>query len=594
MAKQTINVGTNQDDGTGDLLRVALIKVNDNFTEIYNELGGTSLSSLSFNSNVIGTDTTNQDIVLSPSGAGEIDLSGDTLVRGSIVATGSARSDTLTVDANAVIGGAINVTGHATFGSITIGSTIASDLTVGGDVTVQGLFSANGSIDLGDSTADTVTVVGRFDSSLVPSVTLVNDIGGTSLRWRDVYARDIDARNATFSGDVTIGGNITIGDADTDSITIQSDLASNIIPDVDSTYNIGSDAKRYAEMYADTVDGTTITTGEISMTSSTITTTTSNQNLTIDPNGTGAVIISTLRVSDLAANQVVTAGTGGALQTDASLTWNGTVLEATQAKFDTITIAATTGTIATSSGNIVLSPSGDISADSNNIINVTDPSNLQDAATKNYVDQASLLQLNLAGGTMSGTIAMGNNRITGMNDPSAAQDAATKAYVDANAGGSFTIVDDSSTANTITNGEHLGIKGGDDITTVVSGDTLTITNASTLNTVLARGATTTTAATFNGGLFSNTLTIDDITINSSGITTNITNADIQLDPNGTGRVEVVSDRLLIKLKYTPSSSQGQAGDRQGDVAFDDNYVYFCKQDYDGATNIWTRAAMSTW
>jgi hypothetical protein len=112
--------------------------------------------------------------------------------------------------------------------------------------------------------------------------------------------------------------------------------------------------------------------------------------------------------------------------------------------------------------------------------------------------------------------------------------------------------------------------------------------------VLVRGATTTTAATFNGGLTSNSITVDAITINSAGITTNISNADLQLDPQGTGRVEIVDDRLLIKLKYTPSSSQGQSGDRQGDVAFDDNYVYFCKQDHDGATDIWTRAAMSTW
>jgi len=44
MSKQTINVGSNQDDGTGDLLRTAFTKVNDNFTELYNEVGGTALS----------------------------------------------------------------------------------------------------------------------------------------------------------------------------------------------------------------------------------------------------------------------------------------------------------------------------------------------------------------------------------------------------------------------------------------------------------------------------------------------------------------------------------------------------------------------
>lgn len=35
MAKQTINVGTVANDGTGDKLRAAFVKVNDNFTELY-------------------------------------------------------------------------------------------------------------------------------------------------------------------------------------------------------------------------------------------------------------------------------------------------------------------------------------------------------------------------------------------------------------------------------------------------------------------------------------------------------------------------------------------------------------------------------
>lgn len=34
--KQTINIGTVANDGTGDLLRNAFDKVNDNFTELYN------------------------------------------------------------------------------------------------------------------------------------------------------------------------------------------------------------------------------------------------------------------------------------------------------------------------------------------------------------------------------------------------------------------------------------------------------------------------------------------------------------------------------------------------------------------------------
>ena len=35
MAKQVIGIGTTANDGTGDTLRVAMDKINDNFTEVY-------------------------------------------------------------------------------------------------------------------------------------------------------------------------------------------------------------------------------------------------------------------------------------------------------------------------------------------------------------------------------------------------------------------------------------------------------------------------------------------------------------------------------------------------------------------------------
>jgi hypothetical protein len=39
MAKSVIGVGTTANDGTGDTLRAAGVKINDNFSEIYNALG---------------------------------------------------------------------------------------------------------------------------------------------------------------------------------------------------------------------------------------------------------------------------------------------------------------------------------------------------------------------------------------------------------------------------------------------------------------------------------------------------------------------------------------------------------------------------
>ena len=38
MAKQTINVGTAVNSGGGDPLRTAMIKINENFTEVYADI----------------------------------------------------------------------------------------------------------------------------------------------------------------------------------------------------------------------------------------------------------------------------------------------------------------------------------------------------------------------------------------------------------------------------------------------------------------------------------------------------------------------------------------------------------------------------
>lgn len=62
-----------------------------------------------------------------------------------------------------------------------------------------------------------------------------------------------DANTAAFTGNVTIGGNITIGDATTDSINVEADFTSNLIPDVDRTYNLGSSSKNWNILNVDKI-----------------------------------------------------------------------------------------------------------------------------------------------------------------------------------------------------------------------------------------------------------------------------------------------------------------------------------------------------
>ena len=46
MAKQTIGIGSSANDGTGDAIRTAFDKSNDNFNELYNVTGNLNLSAL--------------------------------------------------------------------------------------------------------------------------------------------------------------------------------------------------------------------------------------------------------------------------------------------------------------------------------------------------------------------------------------------------------------------------------------------------------------------------------------------------------------------------------------------------------------------
>jgi len=70
--------------------------------------------------------------------------------------------------------------------------------------------------------------------------------------------------DSTFTGDVTINGNLQLGNQDTDSITLVADLASNLIPDADNTYDIGSSSKSWKDLYLDGVAYINGTTGSTS------------------------------------------------------------------------------------------------------------------------------------------------------------------------------------------------------------------------------------------------------------------------------------------------------------------------------------------
>jgi cytoskeletal protein CcmA (bactofilin family) len=59
--------------------------------------------------------------------------------------------------------------------------------------------------------------------------------------------------NLTVTGNAVISGNLTFGDADTDSINLAAEIDSNIIPNTDNTYDLGSSSKEWKDIYIDGV-----------------------------------------------------------------------------------------------------------------------------------------------------------------------------------------------------------------------------------------------------------------------------------------------------------------------------------------------------
>jgi len=77
--------------------------------------------------------------------------------------------------------------------------------------------------------------------------------------------------NIHATGNITADGDITLGDADTDNLVINADIASNIVPDQSNTYTLGEAGRIWNDvhvnnLYADTVNTTALSIGDIDLT----------------------------------------------------------------------------------------------------------------------------------------------------------------------------------------------------------------------------------------------------------------------------------------------------------------------------------------
>jgi hypothetical protein len=224
---------------------------------------------------------------------------------------GHTRSTNITVDNQLNIGNL-----HFTGNTITSDSNTINFAAAAGEATVYHSRLQIDDLQLQGNIIS--TTVSNSSIEIDPNGTgTVNIIANTNITGNLVVSGNVNA-----TGNVVIGGNIQIGDALTDNIVINASIRSDLVPETDNTFDLGSPAFRWRAIYANDFFTTALNVpaldiGNLMFRDNEITTTT-GQDLYIDGNGAGGVRLGNFRIVDnvitnISANaitEIAQSGTG--------------------------------------------------------------------------------------------------------------------------------------------------------------------------------------------------------------------------------------------------------------------------------------------
>ena len=221
---------------------------------------------------------------------------------------GHTRSTNLTVDTQLNVGDL-----HFTGNTITSDSSTINFAAAAGEATVYHSRLKIDDLQLQGNTIS--TTVSNSSIELDPNGSgTVNIIANTNITGNLGVTGNISA-----TGNVVIGGNIQIGDALTDNIIINASIRSDLVPETDNTYDLGSATYRWRAVYAynlytDAINVPALDVGNLMFRDNEITTTT-GQDLYIDGNGTGGVRLGNFRIVDNVITNVVSGAVSQIAQT---------------------------------------------------------------------------------------------------------------------------------------------------------------------------------------------------------------------------------------------------------------------------------------
>jgi len=377
MAKQTVSIGSSANDGTGDPLRTAFDKINDNFDELYGttaeandliedaspQLGG----DLDVNGRRITSARTNEDIVLLPAGTGGV-LASAIRLAGTTIS--SDDSSLITIGEAFQVNGATNIDG-----AVTATSTVA----------VTGAFT-------GTSGAFSTTLAVTGATTLTGALTVNNSVTAASVTTNDIASNGSNADitldtagtgdiNLTAGADINIPANIglTFGDdgekieGDGTDLTIAgNNINLTAVADIVVPANVGITFGTGEKIEGDNTDLTITSGGALNLTAVTDVVVPANVGITfgtgekIEGDNTdltvtsGGLVTITATGNTVITNNALVSGTLGVTGTTtvAALTATGAVTLGGAVAIGDLNILAD-GTITTdSNGDFVVDPAG--------------------------------------------------------------------------------------------------------------------------------------------------------------------------------------------------------------------------------------------
>ena len=461
-------------------------------------VGTLDVDNLNFNDNIISSDS-NSDINIAPGGTGNLVLDTD------LVSVGGG-SEVGHISSNGAFNLLLSTNGDTDSGSIEIVDGADGNITIENNGTGDILLKAGGQVGIGSVSAPDTSL---HIKSAAAKITLQ--------RTADANTPGLSFQNS--------GGNVRA-----ELMMDGTSGTSNTV--FVKTYDGSSLAERFRVTHTGaTVTGTLDIDSGISITDNTITTSASNANLEINASGSGTVVLENLKVGTgetvttildedamgsnsataLATQQSIKAYVDSTVTAqDLDITADDSTALSIDLDSDTLHFAGGTGITTTVSGKTVSHAiDGTVATLAGSQI-LTNKSIDFDNNTVTNIEVDNL---------KSGVLDTDINSVAG-TDTTLASAKAIKTYVDAQ----VTLQDldvqgDSGTIDIDLDSETLDIAGGTNITTAGAGTTITVN----LDTALT-------------GLTS--VAVDNITISDNSITTNASNANLELSANGTGVVKI--------------------------------------------------------